>query len=87
MSQFLFFPNDRSAQLCSFLLRYLQPAIVDVWRKEQAAILETMGDSDAFLATDMRADSMGHSAKFGCYSVCEVNQGKVLHIELIQVML
>ena len=69
------------------LFRFLQPAIVEIWNQEQQSMLSTLQASDraAFLGMDMRADSMGHSAKYGSYSVVELHLGKVLHVELVQV--
>ena len=37
------------------------------------------------LGTDKRADSPGHSAKYGSYSVLEERINKVIDIQLVQV--
>ena len=34
---------------------------------------------------DGRADSPGHSAKFGSYGIIDLETNKVIHIELVQV--
>ena len=34
---------------------------------------------------DGRADSPGHSAKYGSYGIIDLSTNKVLHIELVQV--
>ena len=34
---------------------------------------------------DGRADSPGHSAKYGSYGIIDLDDNKVLHIELVQV--
>lgn len=39
------------------------------------------------LAGDGRADSPGFSAKFGTYSLLDVEGNKILHFELVQVCL
>lgn len=36
---------------------------------------------------DGRADSPGHSAKYGTYTMLDVHQNKVLHVETVQVTL
>jgi len=42
--------------------------------------------SAIIIGGDGRADSPGHSAKFGSYGILELNTNKVLHIELVQVL-
>ena len=37
------------------------------------------------LGGDRRADSPGHSAKYGSYSVLELNHNIILDIQLVQV--
>jgi len=42
--------------------------------------------SPIIIGGDGRADSPGHSAKFGSYGILDLNTNKVLHIELVQVL-
>ena len=66
---------------------YLQSAVVDVWHEDQQAVIAELDIKrlDACLGMDMKAESMGHSAKNGRYSILELNEEKVIHIELVQV--
>ena len=67
--------------------RYLEPSIVDVWGDEQSRLLTQCKAQGTSLSIggDGRADSPGHSAKYGSYGVIDMNTNKVLHIELVQV--
>ena len=67
--------------------RYLEPSIVSVWRQEQSKLLaESKSNSTSLsIGGDGRADSPGHSAKYGSYGIIDLHTIKVLHIELVQV--
>ena len=58
-----------------------------MWNEAQQEVICDVKsrDTKACIGMDMRADSVGHTAKYGCYSSLELNEGKVLHIELVQV--
>lgn len=67
--------------------RYLEPSIVSVWNEQQSKLLaqcKAQGTS-LTIGGDGRADSPGHSAKYGSYGIIDLNTNKVLHIELVQV--
>ena len=66
---------------------YLQPAVSAVWQREQASLFEDVQSRNEplNLGGDGRADSPGHSAKYGSYSVMDFHTGKVLVIQLVQV--
>ena len=68
---------------------YLQPAINYVWEKELGASIKQLliKKQGLVLGGDGRADSPGHSAKYGSYSVIDLNQNKVLGLKLVQVWL
>ena len=67
---------------------YLHPAISNIWEKEQETLINQLADKKALvLGGDGRADSLGHSAKYGSYSVIDLKQSKVLDIKLVQVLL
>ena len=53
---------------------YLQPAISSVWIHHQQKLLSTFKENNVKLHVggDDRADSPGHSAKYGTYSVLEL---------------
>ena len=66
---------------------FLQPAISYIWKEEQEAIINhlTVTKEALVLGGDGRADSPGHSAKYGSYSVIDLKQSKVVDIKLVQV--
>ena len=68
---------------------YLHPAISNIWEKEQQTLINQLADKKEALVLggDGRADSPGHSAKYGSYSVIDLKQSKVLDIKLVQVLL
>ena len=68
---------------------YLWPAISTVWNSEQQALLTSLREKNTNLnlSGDGRADSPGHSAKYGSYTAIEMSCNKVVHFELVQVSL
>ena len=64
--------------------KYLAPSIIHVWKHSQQALLSKC-KSPVVIGADGRADSPGHSAKFGSYSIIDMSSNKVVHIELVQV--
>lgn len=56
-----------------------------MWNQEQASLLEEARANPLRLAGDGRADSPGFSAKFGTYSVLDLETTKIVHFELVQV--
>ena len=66
---------------------YLQPAINCVWETEQRTLINELQrkKQGLVLGVDGRADSPGHSAKYGTYSVVDLKQSKVLDLKLVQV--
>ena len=63
----------------------LHQAVHNVWSLERTALVVALGDTPVTLGGDGRADSPGHSAKYGSYTVLELNTNKVIGIELVQV--
>lgn len=55
------------------------------WTDEQVKLLENAQGSPVKLAGDGRADSPGFSAKYGTYSLLDVERNKILHFEVVQV--
>ena len=69
--------------------RYLQPAVVSVWETKQSALLaqcRAVG-TPLTIGGDGRADSPGHSAKYGSYGIIDLTTNKVIDMQLVQVML
>ena len=64
------------------------PAVLSYWERYQAALIEKIKNTkDAVWSGDGRFDSMGHSAKFGVYTLFCNTILKVVHFELLQVRL
>ena len=58
-----------------------------MWGQEQSKLLAQSKAQSTPLSIggDGRADSPGHSAKYGSYGIIDLHTNKVLHIELVQV--
>ena len=65
----------------------LQPAISLVWISHQQELLKDLKTKGKplILGGDGRADSPGHTAKFGSYTMFDLQQEKVIDIQLVQV--
>lgn len=66
--------------------QYLQPSILSVWSKHQAESMKELKKEKRglVLGGDGRADSPGHSAKFGSYTMMELKKRIVLDLQLVQ---
>ena len=64
---------------------FLFPSIVLYWRSYQKKILESLKGKEVVLAGDGRHDSMGHSAKYGTYTIFCCTIGLIIHLVVIQV--
>ena len=66
----------------SFLIK----AVHSVYNRNQSSLISTLRAKEPLaLAGDGRADSPGHSAKFGTYTVIDLHSNKVLAFKLVQV--
>ena len=70
----------------------MQPAFSLVWERHQRKLLselmiEKKGFKGLVIAGDGRADSPGHSAKYGSYSIIDINKNNVVDVDvkLVQV--
>ncbi|XP_019859639.1 PREDICTED: uncharacterized protein LOC109587862 [Amphimedon queenslandica] len=65
---------------------FLYQAIFYVWDMKQQAFFVQLADEGTALVLggDGRADSPGHSAKYGTYSLVELNHNIILDIQLVQ---
>lgn len=66
---------------------FLQPAVRSAWKRQQESLLcdlKQKGNPVA-LAGDGRADSPGHSAKYGTYSLLDLDCQKIIHTQLVTV--
>ena len=67
---------------------FLFPAVLHFWERYQAALIaKVKALKDVVWSGDGRFDSMGHSAKYGVYTMFCNAILKVVHFELIQVSL
>ena len=66
--------------------KFLEPAIISVWKEQQVALLgNCTSKGPIIIGGNGRADSPGHSAKYGSYGIIDLETNKVIHIELVQV--
>ena len=66
---------------------FLFPSILHYWETDWASLIGKLKDvKDALWSGDGRFDSMGHSAKFGAYTMFCTSLLKVVHFELLRVI-
>ena len=67
--------------------QFLIPSVRNVWEKDRTLLITDAQNRGSCLSLggDGRADSPGHSAKFGSYSMIDLNKNKVIDIQLVQV--
>lgn len=65
---------------------YLHPAILQVWKNHQGAYIEEVQDTGRAvrLGGDGRADTPGHCAMFGSYTLMDLEENKVVDMQLVQ---
>ena len=69
-----------------YLLEKLFPSIYLHWKKYQAGLVEELQRcGELVIAGDGRHDSMGHSAKYGAYTVFCCTVPFIIHFALVQV--
>ena len=59
--------------------------VVAFWRKYQKKLLDQLKNKEVVMGGDGHHDSMGHSAKYGTYTIFCCTIGLILHIVLVQV--
>lgn len=64
----------------------LFPAVNTFWSQKQSMLLDEINsrDTELVLGGDGRADSPGHSAKYGSYSIVDLHTNQVVHVQLVQ---
>ena len=66
--------------------KFLFPSILKHWENYRSALIEKLRDiEDVHWCGDGRFDSMGHNAKYGCYTMFSNSISKLIHFELLQV--
>ncbi|XP_034070943.1 uncharacterized protein LOC117545323 isoform X2 [Gymnodraco acuticeps] len=65
---------------------YLEPAIIHKWNTDQQQNFDNLQQQGGKVAVagDMRADSPGHSAKFGSYTLMNLGSNTILDFQLVQ---
>ena len=66
--------------------KFLLPSILHYWESYQAKLIQSLKSvKDGVWSGDGRFDSMGHSAKYGVYTMFCCTIMKIVHFELLQV--
>ncbi|XP_041367601.1 uncharacterized protein LOC121382155 isoform X2 [Gigantopelta aegis] len=63
---------------------YLIPSVKCVWQDQQSSLLQSVQNTDLVLGGDARCDSPGHTAKYGTYTLLDLQCKKILDIQLVQ---
>ena len=73
--------------LMSHQKKYLHPAVQITYKDQQSTLLNNIKAEgrELILGGDCRCDSPGHSAKYGTYSLMDVEQNKIVDSQLVQV--
>lgn len=64
---------------------YLVPSAMMQWQIEQNMLVNTAPDTPIVLGGDGRCDSPGHSAKYGSYSLMDLERCQIMDLQLVQV--
>ncbi|XP_056467733.1 uncharacterized protein LOC130406660 [Gadus chalcogrammus] len=88
-----FFKLQRAMHLQIFLYdtfrrharMFIEPAMVHKWNHSQNVMLQQLSEErKVILGGDMRADSPGHCAKFGSYTMMDLNTKTIVDLQLVQ---
>ncbi|XP_056624390.1 uncharacterized protein LOC130437186 isoform X2 [Triplophysa dalaica] len=64
---------------------FLEPAIIHKWNRDQEHLIRQLKErGNLAIAGDMRADSPGHSAKYGSYTLMDMETKSIVDLQLIQ---
>lgn len=64
---------------------YVLPAVDNVWKRTQARLFEIRRGTALRLGGDARCCSPGHTAKYGSYTLMDLETNHVLDVQLVQV--
>ena len=65
---------------------YLIPSVFAVWEESQKKLFQKLQGKQLVLGGDARMDSPGYSAKYGSYSLMDLESNKIIDTQLIQVL-
>lgn len=65
---------------------YVSPSAAMTWDSEQSRLLEELRGKDVVVGGDARCDSPGYSAKYGAYTIMDLETSKILDFQLVQVL-
>ncbi|XP_067269187.1 uncharacterized protein [Pseudorasbora parva] len=64
---------------------FIEPTIIHKWNRDQLNLIRQLQQrGNIAVAGDMRADTPGHSAKFGSYTIMHMETNKILDLQLVQ---
>ncbi|XP_026128189.1 uncharacterized protein LOC113108962 isoform X2 [Carassius auratus] len=64
---------------------FIEPAVIHHWKVTQDVNLQRLSqEKKVILGGDMRADSPGYSAKYGSYTMMDLNTNTIVDIQLVQ---
>lgn len=65
---------------------YLQPTVLSLWHTHQLELIHqlVLRSGEVVVGGDMRADSPGHCAKYGSYTMLEVRSNRIIDVQLVQ---
>ena len=66
---------------------FVQPVVSYVWRQNRSKIFSAIKSSKRNLSVggDGRCDSPGYCAKYGAYTIMDLEQNQILDMQLVQV--
>ncbi|KAL0970663.1 hypothetical protein UPYG_G00245360 [Umbra pygmaea] len=71
---------------CRHARAFVEPVVVHAWNNSQEVILQQLSqDKKLILGGDMRANSPGHCAKYGSYTMMDLNTNTIVDLQLVQV--
>ena len=65
---------------------YLIPSVLSTWNLHQKELFKNLENKTLTIGGDARMDSPGHSAKYGTYSIMDLESNKILDVQMIQVI-
>ncbi|CAC5417815.1 unnamed protein product [Mytilus coruscus] len=63
---------------------YVSPSAIMAWDAEQTALLTDLYDKEVIAGGDARCDSPGYSAKYGLYTIMDLETSKILDFQFVQ---